>query len=299
MVTNSCFNFTKRLYLMTTLTRFENLFSRSQDRVGKTFDWAVFIPIVSIHSIALVFGPMTFSATNFVLFFGFYLLTGLGVTFGLHRYFTHRSFQIHNDVLLFVTFLWATLAMQGDVVEWVTDHFKHHQFSDQENDVHSPVQDSNKLRGFLWSHFVWLFYRYELSDQQKRLKANLLKKNWMYRFFGNKSVFLAINIFCALLLLWFFGWGGLVWGFFVRIVFVWHITWLVNSASHIWGFRDYQTTDKSKNNWWVALLTFGEGWHNNHHYKQDSPRHGLKWWQFDLTFYLIWVLSKLRLVTYS
>jgi sn-1 stearoyl-lipid 9-desaturase len=284
---------------MSVVSKFENLFSSPASREGKAFSPITFGLILFVHVMAFVFAPMTFSLTNLWLFVVFYVITGLGVTFGLHRFFTHRSFEIQSRFVLFLTFLASTLAMQGDVIEWVVDHFKHHLNSDQENDTHSPHQDRNKLRGFLWSHFVWLFYSYPLSDQQKRLKANLLNKGWMYRFFGNKANFLVTNVASAFLIYWGFGFGGLIWGFFVRTVFVWHITWLVNSASHLWGFRDYQTTDASKNNWWVALLTFGEGWHNNHHHKQDSPRHGLKWWQFDPTFYLIWTLSKLKLVSYN
>ena len=281
------------------LRSLENLFSSPVNRTGKIFSPITFGLILFVHSVAFIFAPITFSATNFWLFVVLYIFTGLGVTFGLHRFFTHRSFEIRNQFVLFITFLASTMAMQGDVVEWVTDHFKHHLNSDTEFDTHSPVQDQNKIRGFLWSHFVWLFYSYPLSDQQNRLKANLLKQGRMYRFFGNKKNFLIINIASAFLIYWIFGSGGLVWGFFVRTVFVWHITWLVNSASHLWGFRDYKTTDNSKNCWWVALLTFGEGWHNNHHYKQDSARHGLKWWQFDPTFYLIWFLSKAKLVTFK
>ncbi len=221
---------------------------------------------------------------------------GIGVCLGYHRLFTHGSFQTYRPIQWFIAVL-GGLAGEGSVIDWVANHRKHHALSDQDGDPHSPRD------GHWWSHIFWIAYVTGSSDYDKRIQrwAPDLDKMPMLRFIGR--MFLPSNFLLGGLLLgagyWFggaqLGWSLLVWGLFVRLVFVMHSTWFVNSASHIWGYRNYETTDDSRNSWWVALLTYGEGWHNNHHAFPRMANHGHKWWEYDVTFRTIRLMQRLGL----
>jgi stearoyl-CoA desaturase (delta-9 desaturase) len=245
--------------------------------------------MAAVHLAALlVFVPGTFSwpAVGLCLFLH-WVTGGLGVTLGFHRLVTHRSFQTPKWLEYLLVFF-GSLAMQGGVIEWVGLHRHHHVHSDQDVDHH----DSGK--GFWWSHMGWMLYEVPAKKELDRYTQDLVKDP-VYRFLDD--YFFPIQVVLAIALYLIGGWPFVVWGIFVRLVLVYHSTWFVNSATHAFGYRTYETSDRSTNCWWVALLTYGEGWHNNHHAFQYSARHGLKWWEIDTTWMAIWVLQKLGLAT--
>jgi stearoyl-CoA desaturase (delta-9 desaturase) len=188
---------------------------------------------------------------------------------------------------LFAVF--GTLALQGDPIRWVAIHRKHHAHADQDDDPH------NIHLGFRWAHVDWL-YRQNLalpSDDEIARYAPDLYADPFYRALQHLGAPLQIALAVALFFLG--GWSWVVWGVFVRLVFCYHSTWLVNSAAHMLGYRSYRTTDRSTNCWWVAALSFGEGWHNNHHAFPFSARHGLRWFEIDMTWWHVKALKFLRL----
>lgn len=217
----------------------------------------------------------------------YWVTGGLGITLGFHRLITHRSFQTPKWLEYFLAFC-GTLACQGGPIAWVGMHRIHHLHSDQELDPH----DSNK--GFFWSHIGWMFYHSPRFDDVPRFTKDI-KDDPFYIFLEKNMLLIQIALGGVLLAIG--GWSFVVWGIFVRLIFVWHCTWFVNSATHKFGYKTYDAGDHSTNCWWVALLTYGEGWHNNHHAFQYSARHGLQWWEIDLTWMTIQVLQFLGLAT--
>ncbi|MEM0950737.1 MAG: fatty acid desaturase [Cyanobacteria bacterium P01_H01_bin.74] len=252
--------------------------------------------IFLIHCVALA-APFTFSWPGFITFLILVPITAcLGITLCYHRLLSHRSFKTHKWVQYFLM-LCGTLSLEGDPTWWVATHRLHHKESDQENDPHSPQVS------FLWSHILWLFFEDgRMADKtfMKRFAPELYNDPWAK--FLQKH-FLSVNIgFILLLTAAGYSYGGttmalsmLVWGGAFRIVWVWHVTWFVNSVTHIYGYRNYQTTDTSKNIWWVALLAFGEGWHNNHHANPRAAKSGHKWWEFDFTYCIIKAMELTKL----
>ena len=217
-----------------------------------------------------------------------WLTGGLGVCLCYHRLLTHRSFQVWKPVE-YLLVLFGCLAWQNGPIKWVAVHRMHHARSDEPGDPHSPGH------GFWWAHMGWLFTFTEEVDNFERYKdfAPDLAKDPVYRFIN--STFGLYQILLGILFYFLGGWPFVFWGIFFRIIFVWHITWLVNSAAHTWGYRTWAAGDQSTNNWWVALLTYGEGWHNNHHAFPRSAAHGLQWWELDLTYFTIRALCALQL----
>jgi len=217
-----------------------------------------------------------------------YLTGALGITLCYHRVLTHRSLRLRKPLeYLFAVF--GTLALQGDPIRWVAIHRKHHAHADQDDDPH------NIHLGFRWAHVDWL-YRQNLalpSDDEIARYAPDLYADPFYRALQHLGAPLQIALAVALFFLG--GWSWVVWGVFVRLVFCYHSTWLVNSAAHMLGYRSYRTTDRSTNCWWVAALSFGEGWHNNHHAFPFSARHGLRWFEIDMTWWHVKALKFLRL----
>ncbi len=209
---------------------------------------------------------------------------------GYHRYFTHRSFQTNKAVEYILAFI-SCASGEGGPIEWVVTHRRHHALSDQEGDPHSPK------KGFWWAHFTWMLYRdkFLITDEGYKKYAPEMYKDPVLRWFNKYHWVPMLILGIALFLMG--GWPFVVWGVFLRSVVVYHGTWCVNSASHIWGYQSYKTTDTSRNNWWVALWTFGEGWHNNHHMFARSAKHGLRWWELDVTYRMIQVLWVLGLAT--
>ncbi len=259
--------------------------TRPVRRIKRTrLAWWIFL-----HLGALL-APFYFSWSGLVVFLTLYLLGGLGVTLAYHRLLTHRSFQTPKIVEHFLTFF-GVLANQGGPLQWVAAHRVHHRHSDKEGDPHTPRD------GTFWAHALWWMTESDLMDDPGQYKRYVmdLYKDPVHRFFDRFNVAIPLSIAALLYPLgqW---WGGvgmswLVWGFFVRTVVIYNSTHFVNSATHKWGYRNYQTRDDSTNLWWVAILSFGEGWHNNHHAFPRSARHGLRWWEFDLTYIMIKLLS--------
>jgi stearoyl-CoA desaturase (delta-9 desaturase) len=217
-----------------------------------------------------------------------YCTGALGVTLCYHRVLTHRSVRLRKPIE-YCFALFGTLALQGDPIRWVAVHRKHHAHADHEGDPH------NIALGFKWAHVDWL-YRHNVAyptDEEIARYAPDLSADPFYRVLAYAALPLQLALAVALFLLG--GWAWVVWGVFVRLVFSYHSTWLVNSAAHMLGYRTYRTTDRSTNCWWVALLSFGEGWHNNHHAFPFSARHGLSWFEIDMTWWHVKVLAFLRL----
>ncbi|MBI3319960.1 MAG: fatty acid desaturase [Candidatus Omnitrophica bacterium] len=246
--------------------------------------WDILIGIAVLH-IGVLFAPKTFTWPAFWVFFVLQWITGgLGITLGFHRLLTHQSYKAPKW-LEYALALCGCLALQGGPIKWVATHRVHHAFSDRPQDPHSPK------RGFWWAHILWLFVYDDVLDHGTKYwrYAPDLAKDKVHQFL-NKTHALQMLVLGVVLFAW-GGWPFVVWGIFVRTVFVYHCTWLVNSAAHIWGYQSYKTNEGSRNNWLVAFLAYGEGWHNNHHAYPSSAAHGLRWWEFDLTYVTIRLLA--------
>lgn len=226
------------------------------------------------------------TATSLWLCFGLYWLRMFAVTAGYHRYFSHRSYKTSRIGQFVLAFL-AQSTAQKSVIWWASKHRHHHRFADTEHDVHSPVQSS-----FFYSHVGWIFSRqhHEFDASTVTDLTRFPELRLLHRFELAPAILLALACFAI------DGWSGLFVGFFISTVLVYHGTFCINSLAHVHGDKHYVTGDESRNNWWLAIITMGEGWHNNHHAYQYSVRQGFRWWQWDPTYYLILGLSKLRLV---
>jgi stearoyl-CoA desaturase (delta-9 desaturase) len=212
-----------------------------------------------------------------------YLPISLGVTAGFHRMLTHRSFRAH-PVVRAALLICGSMAVEGTAITWAANHLKHHALADKEGDPHSPVD------GLFHAHLGWLF---TTDDADPKVYCRHLLKDPVVVFVDRTFL-----LWVALSLLIPFaigGWTGLLWGGLVRMFYVHHVTWSVNSVCHTFGHRAYETTDRSRNQWTVGLLALGEGWHNNHHAFPRSAVHGLGRWQFDASAWLIGGLERLRL----
>jgi fatty-acid desaturase len=257
-------------------------------------DWTVIIFMASLHLAALLaLFPSNFSwAAVGVAVFLHWVTGGLGITLGYHRLVTHRSFQTPKWLEYFFIFC-GTLSCQGGPIEWIGMHRIHHLHSDHQGDPH----DSNQ--GFWWSHMGWMLCEIPSREEISRFTKDIADDP--FYLFLQKS-FIPLQVALGILLYFLGGWPFVVWGVFVRLIVVFHCTWFVNSATHKFGYRTYESNDRSKNCWWVALVTYGEGWHNNHHAYQYSARHGMQWWEIDITWMtiqflqLVGLASKVKLV---
>lgn len=216
-----------------------------------------------------------------------HIITGIGITVGYHRLLTHRSFEASAPVEWLLSIA-GVLALQGGPCQWVAQHRQHHVGSDTELDPHDIH------RGFWWAHIFWVFKRYPAwmeAEVCRKYAPDLLKsrfQSWLER-----NAY-SVNAVFALAVLLLGGWKIFLWAICFRVVLVYHCTFFVNSAAHLWGYRPNKE-HIATNNWWVALLTYGEGWHNNHHAYPTSARQGLRAWEIDPSWMLIWTLSKLGL----
>jgi fatty-acid desaturase len=258
----------------------------------KEMNWPIRVGLWIVNLGALlVFVPGSFSWSAVAVMFALWYITGgIGVSLCYHRTLTHRSLVLAKPIE-YATALFADLALQGGPISWVATHRKHHAYTDKEGDPHDA------RRGLRWTHIEWLYLPNEArpSTQEKHRYAADLMSDPYFRFLEANSLWLQVALGIGL-----FALGGLpwlVWGVFVRLIFVYHITWLVNSASHRFGYRTFETSDKSTNCWWVGLLAWGEGWHNNHHAFPFSARHGMRWFEFDQTWLVIKILAALRLAS--
>jgi stearoyl-CoA desaturase (delta-9 desaturase) len=255
-------------------------------RPDKT-NWAGSIPFFLVHlACGLVF-VTGFSWKWALIALATYYVRMMGVTIGYHRYFSHRAFQT-NRVFQFVLAFWASSSAQKGVLWWAAHHRHHHKESDQPDDIHSPLQ-----RGFWYSHVGWI-----LSSKYDETEFNSIKD--FARFpelrLINKYHWVPMVIYAAATLA-IGGFPGFVWAFIVSTTLLWHGTFTINSLSHVFGQRRYLTTDTSRNNVLLALITCGEGWHNNHHYYQNTANQGWFWWEVDLSFYALKVFSWVGLVS--
>jgi fatty-acid desaturase len=274
---------------------------------GRKVRWPYLAGVVLIHALALLaFWPALFHWSSVIAAAaGVYVFGTLGINLCYHRLLTHRGFKCNKRLEHFFALL-GVCCLQDTPAHWVAVHRMHHQHSDEQSDPHSP------LVNFFWSHLGWLWI--ENSELERfgifeRYVKDLISDRF-YRRLERNHFWVTVNLVQWLL---FFlagaaiGWfsmhraGGsamagasmLVWGVYVRTVIVWHITWSVNSVTHLWGYRNYDTRESSRNNWIVGILSNGEGWHNNHHAQPRAASHGHQWWELDVTFLTIRMLAML------
>jgi stearoyl-CoA desaturase (Delta-9 desaturase) len=239
------------------------------------------------------------SRVSLIVCIALYLTRMIGITLGYHRYFSHRTYKTSRTFQLILALLGASAAQQGPLW-WAGHHRHHHRFSDTSNDSHSP-----SLKGFWWSHVGWILAP-ENKQTKYKLVPDLLKfpeLRFLNKYYFVPPLVLAVALFALGFVLGFYvphwktsGFQLLGWGFFVSTVLLYHGTFCVNSFTHIFGRRRFQTNDDSRNSWVVALITLGEGWHNNHHFYPASERQGLRWWEIDISHYVLRVLAWMRIV---
>jgi stearoyl-CoA desaturase (delta-9 desaturase) len=273
----------------------------SSPRIGKgvtlsRLNWHVVLGIGAVHVLALL-APFTFSWAGLIAFiFLAWLSGGVGITLCFHRLLTHRSFKTPKWFEYLTTFC-GCLAWQGSPIDWVGTHRIHHQHSDADGDPHTPQH------GFTWAHVLWCMHKYPDEQDPKHAARDLMRdtgQRLFRRWYVLPQVIVAVLLFgagewLASLGIATSGLSLFIWGSALRTVVVYHGTWFVNSAAHTWGYRNFDTKDHSTNLWWVAVVSFGEGWHNNHHAQQRSAAHGMRWWEFDLTYRTIKLLALIGL----
>ena len=244
--------------------------------------WAVGPLIGTVWAMVLLWRDWI-SPLDLALFLVLYFLTGMGITGGFHRLITHSSFET-NKVVRGTFLILGCMAAQGRPIDWASNHLKHHAHADQEGDPHSPVE------GLFHAHLGW-FFTGEAADRERY--GAKLERDPLTAFIDKTTVvWLVLGLVIPYLIA---GWSGFLWGGLVRIAFLNHATFAVNSICHAFGARPFDTKDESRNNWIVALLTFGEGWHNNHHAFPAMAYHGMSWRQFDATAITIRLLVWLKL----
>jgi len=262
-------------------------------------DWLRVIPFILIHLAIFTVFFVGFSYTAFFVFVAMYGLRMFAITGFYHRYFSHKAFKT-SRIVQFIFAVIGASAVQRGPIWWAAHHRGHHVHSDTEHDKHSP-----KSHGFFWSHVGWFLSKANFMTHQKLVKE--LIRFPELRLIDRFDILIPI-ITC--IGLFFFGqylgsnfpqlmtngWQLVVWGFILSTVLLYHTTFLVNSVAHIWGKKRYKTKDSSKNNMLIALLTFGEGWHNNHHHFPGSANQGFYWWEIDITYYLLKFMSFLGLI---
>lgn len=247
-------------------------------------DWVVLGWMTAMHAGAIA-APFFFTWQAFGVAILLWWMTGsIGVCLGYHRFLAHKSMKLRGPARFFAM-LCGTLSGEGSPLFWAATHRLHHQRSDQPGDPHSPND------GPFWSHILWLFGLRTVQEKDLLLNryAPDLVRDPLMQFFEKTYGLWLVGAGVALYLIG--GLSMLLWGLCFRMVWCYHATWFVNSATHIWGYRNYETRDRSRNLWWVAVLAWGEGWHNNHHAHPHTARAGHKWWEFDMTW---WVISALR-----
>ena len=244
------------------------------------------VPFALIHLLALTIFFVPFHWSYLITCLVLLELRMFFVTAGYHRYFSHRSFKTSRWFQFTLAFL-AMSSSQKGVLWWAAHHRHHHRFSDQELDLHSPT-----LFGFWWSHIGWI-----LSDRYNDTRfdyigdfAKFPELRRLDKYYLVPPTLLGVTLGLT------GGWGLFAWGFCLSTALLWHCTFTINSLSHIFGHRRFDTADTSKNNWMLALVTLGEGWHNNHHHYMASARQGFYWWEVDITFYGLKLLSWFGLV---
>ena len=255
-----------------------------------TLNWVTAGFMVIFHVLAVA-ALWSFSWTNLLVALALHwFAVGFGISLGYHRLHTHRGFKTSRAFEYFLAFC-GTLTLEGGPIFWVATHRQHHQLSDHDGDPHSPRD------GGFWAHMGWILFgdTHHNNTELMGKYAPDLGRDQFYRWL-NSYHWLSLTM-VGVILLAIGGWDMVLWGVFLRVVVGLHATWLVNSATHMWGSRRFETRDDSRNSWWVALLTFGEGWHNNHHAHPVSARHGLAWYEFDISWITLKVLNAIGIVS--
>jgi stearoyl-CoA desaturase (Delta-9 desaturase) len=239
-----------------------------------------------VHVLALGVFFVGFSWLGLALCIGSYYLRMFAITAGFHRYFSHRTYRLARLPQFLLAFLGQTSAQKG-VLWWASNHRHHHRYSDRVEDIHSPVQ-----RGFWWAHIGWILADDYAETDLSRVPdlAKYPELRWLDRHQFVPTVVYAVALYLA------FGWTGLFWGYFLSTAILWHGTFTINSVMHLIGRRAYATTEDSRNSFFFALLTMGEGWHNNHHWAPGSTAQGFHWWQLDPSYYVLWLAERVGLV---
>ena len=249
------------------------------------WDFAVILAIFHLGALAALF---TFRWSALAVFAVTWVLAeNIGIAVTYHRLLTHRGFAVPKWLEYTLAVL-GSMALQGSPIYWVAVHRLHHQHTDRPGDPHSPRD------GRWWSHMGWILNGslHNNSDVLERYAPDLMRDRfyrWLNIYHWLPVTVLGVAFFAL------GGWSWLLWGIFLRVTLGMHVTWLVNSATHMWGSQRFATRDDSRNNWWVALLTGGEGWHNNHHAHPVSARHGMAWYELDPNYWAIWIMEKLGL----
>jgi stearoyl-CoA desaturase (delta-9 desaturase) len=254
---------------------------------------AILVPLAGVIAAPFYVWGWGFGWTDLALLLAMYFLTALGITVGFHRLFVHRSFETYP----WVKFIWGVLgsmAVQGSLFTWVGLHRRHHQYSDTALDPHSPRQEGEgvfaTLRGFWHAHMGWFFRR---DPDLDRYLADLKQSRMLRMVSVLFPLWVALGLVIPAVIggivtqTWSGAATGLIWGGLVRMFLVHHVTWSVNSACHLWGAQPYASKDDSRNNALFGVLAMGEGWHNTHHAFPTSARHGLRWWQIDVSYWVI------------
>lgn len=275
-----------------------DLDGKSASRAGQ-IDWLRTVPYLGMHLACLAVFWVGWSPVAVLVAVLAYAVRMIAITGFYHRYFSHRSFKTSRPVQ-FVFGLIGAASVQRGPIWWAAHHRHHHVVSERPEDPHSPVQ-----HGFWHSHTAWFLTREHFPIQEKRVKD--LMRFPELRFLDRFDIAVPVLFAVSMLLLGMFlervapglGTSGgqmLVWGFFVSTVVLYHATFTINSLAHRWGRRRYATRDESRNNFWLALITFGEGWHNNHHHYPVAARQGFYWWEIDITYYVLRAMAALGLV---
>ncbi len=260
-------------------------FPRAKPIPWRRLEWRSLAMYMALHLVPLGAIWSGVTRASLVLLGVGYVVHMFAVTAGYHRYFSHRTYKT-TRVFQFVLAFLAEASAQNGVLWWASNHRRHHRESDQKGDLHSPLQ-----QGLLYAHVLWIFDGNQ--DYDKSLVKDLEKFPELR--FLNRNYLLPPTLW-AVATFWIAGWPGLFIGFFLKTVLTWHGTYTINSLSHVWGTRRFNTTDDSRNNPVLALITMGEGWHNNHHHFMNSTRQGFAWYEFDISYMLLRVLAVFRIV---
>lgn len=264
---------------------------------GQVMSVVIGMAVFHLACLGVLFVGFSWTALAVAVFM--YVFRGMGVTIGFHRLLAHRSFKTNRFIQFLLAFA-GSLAVQGGPLWWVAHHREHHAETDTDEDIHSPV-----TRGMWQAHMGWMMT--DAAFNEKGNNSRDLHKFPEIKFLQRHYVWLIVGQIVFL-----FGLGAglnalfpnlgtsgmqlVIWGFFVSTVFTWHVTFMVNSVCHRWGSQPYDTGDASTNNVFIGVLGFGEGWHNNHHFYPSSARHGLRWWQVDVSWYTIRLMEMIGLV---
>jgi fatty-acid desaturase len=267
-----------------------NLTLKQPSHILPRLNWTHSFLVVSLHACGLLclwFWPRSI---DLILFLSLYLVTTFAIGIGYHRLLTHRGFKCPTWMRR--TLAWTgAAALQGGPARWATIHRRHHQMTDKHGDPHTP------LMGFLHAHVGWVMRRDEEDGKDYRaLVPDVAGDDFWIRVLDRGVLFTLPWLLTALFCYAVAGWRGVLWGTVLRTLCLWHLTWCINSVCHLWGRRPNMTKDESRNVWWLGLLTLGEGWHNNHHARPAAAVHGWRWYEVDVSGYVIRLMARLGLV---